>query len=151
MKYKTLFSKIAVMVMVTVGLIFLGNFPSEGANNVKIPAKVQTVGIINPDGGKSVWLVPDDISEFLAKYSSQKIEGLKFYRFTSWKDAATFLAAVNEHQELMIRNLAVNIQKLTKRVGILERTRAPATTYPVNRRIEALEKKVREMSDGGYR
>ncbi len=151
MKHETLFSKIAVMVMVTVGLIFIGNFPSEGANNVQIPAKVQPVGIINPDGGKSIWLVPDDISEFLAKYSSQKIEGLKFYRFISWKDAATFLAAVNEHQELMIQNLAVNIQKLAKRVGILERTRAPATTYPVNRRIEALEKKVREMSDGGYR
>ncbi len=151
MKHETLFSKIAVMVMVTVGLIFIGNFPSEGANNVQIPAKVQPVGIINPDGGKSIWLVPDDISEFLARYSSQKIEGLKFYRFTSWKDAAAFLAAVNEHQELMIRNLAVNIQKLTKRVGILERTRASATTYPVNRRIEALEKKVREMSDGGYR
>jgi hypothetical protein len=123
----------------------------SGSIILGVSTKVQTVGIINPDGGKSVWLVPDDISEFLAKYSSQKIEGLKFYRFTSWKDAATFLAAVNEHQELMIRNLAVNIQKLTKRVGILERTRAPATAYPVNRRIEALEKKVREMSDGGYR
>ena len=151
MKQETIFTQIAVMVMVTVGLMLIGNFPAQGADNGKILAKVQPVGIINPDGGKSLWLVPDDISEYLAGYSSQRIEGFKFYTLTSWKDAATFMAAVNQHQEQMIRDIAANMQKLTKRVGILERTGVRVTTYPVNHRIEALEKKVKEMTDSGYR
>ncbi|MGB5746870.1 MAG: hypothetical protein WBM69_07810 [Desulfobacterales bacterium] len=151
MKQTTNFSQIAVMVILTVGLMFIGNFPSEGADSGKIPAKLQPVGIINPDGGKSVWLVPDDISEFLAGYSSQKIEGIKFYQMISWKDTATFMAAVNQHQEQVIRDLAVNMHQLTRRVAMLERTRVSAATFPANQRIEALEQKVREMTDGGYR
>jgi len=155
MKQKLFSRKIRAVIPVFIGLLIIGNFTSNAADNKKNQAKnravVQTVGIINPDGGKSIWLVPEDVSGLLSKYASKKIEGLNFYQFTSWQDTATFLGAVNQHQKQMIRNLAVNMQKLTKRVGILERTRASATTYPVNRRIEALEKKVREMSDGGYR
>jgi len=155
MKQKLFSRKIRAVIPVFIGLLLIGNFTSNAADNKKNQAKnravVQTVGIINPDGGKSIWLVPEDVSGLLSKYASKKIEGLNFYQFTSWQDTATFLGTVNQHQEQMIRNLAVNMQKLTKRVGILERTRASATTYPVNRRIEALEKKVREMSDGGYR
>ena len=155
MKQKLFSIKIRAVIPIFIGLLLIGNFTSNAADNKKNQAKnravVQAVGIINPDGGKSVWLVPEDVSGLLSKYASKKIEGLNFYQFTSWQDTATFLGAVNQHQEQMIRNLAVIIQKLTKRVGILERTRASATTYPVNRRLEALEKKVREMSDGGYR
>ena len=155
MKYETLFSKIAVTVMVTVALMFIGNRPSEGADNEKIPAKLQPVGIINPDGGKRVWLVPDDISTLLGRYSSKKIEGFKFYQLTSWKDTATFLVAVNQHQEQIIGDLALDMQKIAKRVGRLERTRASVTTGsseptdPVIRDLEKKHKKTREMWEAG--
>jgi len=113
------------------------------------------VGIINPDGGTRVWLVPDDISTLLARYSSKKIEGFKFYQLTSWKDAATFLVAVNQHQEQIIGDLALDMQKIAKRIGRLERTRPSVTTGsfeptdPVIRDLEKKHKKTREMWEAG--
>lgn len=151
MNPKTFFSEILMMAIMTMGLLFLGSFPVAGSDIGENPVKVHPVGIVTPDGGKSIWLVGDDMNEFLAGYSSQNIEDLKFYQFTTWKDAATFMVAVNQHQERSIRDLAANIQRLTKRVTMLERKRFSATTYPANQRIEALEQKVREMDDGGYR
>lgn len=141
------------LILILIGLLFLGNLPACATDKNKskayVPGDTQTVGIINPDGGKSVWMIPRDISDLLARYSWQQVDGLKFYQFDAWKDVAKFLAVVSERQEHVIRELAVDVQKLTKRVGILERTRAPVRTQPVDRRIEALEKKVKEMSDGG--
>ena len=87
----------------------------------------------------------------IAGYTWQQIDGLKFYRFASWKAAADFLAAVNQRQQVMIRDLTVEMQNLARRVMVLERTgiaHAPGAPA-VDRRIEALEKKVKEMTDGG--
>jgi hypothetical protein len=144
-----------LMVFALTGLLFSGGFSACAADNKKPkiyhPGKTQTVGIINPDGGKTILIVPEDLSDKMAGYSWQQIEGLKFYRFASWKKAANFLAAVNQRQEHMIHDLTVEMQDLARRVMVLERTgvaRAPGTPA-VDRRIEALEKKVKEMSDGG--
>ena len=153
MNHQTFAAKNRRLIIILIGLVFLGNFPACATDQKKsktyYPGDTQTVGIINPDGGKSVLMVPDDISDFLAGCSWQQIEGLNFYQFASWKDTASFLSAVNERQEHVIRELAANVQELTRRVGILERTRAPVRTQPVDSRIEALEQKVKEMSDGG--
>ena len=114
------------------------------------PADMQTVGFINPDGGKTVMIVPDDLSGVLGGYSWQQIDGIKFYHFASWKDAANFLTVVNERLEHIIRAHAADVQKLTKRVENLKRARTSAGNQSMNRRIKALEKKVKEMSDGGH-
>ena len=155
MKQKLFSRKIRAVIPVFVGLLLLGNLTSNAADNKANQAKnrevVQTVGIINPIGDKSVWLVPEDVAGLLSKYASKKIEGLNFYQFTSWQDTAMFLGAVNQHQNQMIRDLADNIQKLQKRVAVLERTRVSMTTYSINQRLGDLEKKVHEMSDSVYR
>ena len=136
-----------------IGLLFLGNFSAcatdKNKSKIYVPADTQTVGIINPDGAKSVLMVPGDVSDLLARYSWQQIEGIKFYQFASWKDSANFLAAVSVRQEQIIREQAGDVKELTERIMNIKRHRAPAGTRPVDRRVEELEKKVKEMSDGG--
>ena len=155
MNHPMLTATIRLMVLALTGLLFSGSFSACATDNKKPkiyhPGKTQTVGIINPDGGKTILIVPDDLSDKIAGYSWQQIEGLKFYRFASWKEAADFLAIVNQRQEHMIRDLTVEMQDLARRVMVLERTgvaRAPGAPAS-DRRIEALEKKVKEMTDGG--
>jgi len=150
MKRETSLGKMAVLVILIFGMMVWGSIPARGADNGKKQAKVQPVGIINPDGVKKIWLVNEGMAEFLSGYASRQIEGLKFYQLTSWKDTAIFLTAVNEHQGQMIQDLAANMKKLNKRVKRLERKALSVTAYPVNHRLEALEKKVKYMSGGAY-
>jgi hypothetical protein len=149
MNQPTLAATIRLLAIAMSGLLFSACAADNKKTTTYHPGDTQAVGFINPDGGKTVLIVPDDLSDSLAGYSWQQAEGFKFYQFSSWKDAAGFLAAVNQRQEHMIRDLTVDVQDLARRVKVLERTRAPARTPPMNRRIEALEKKVKEMSDGG--
>ena len=142
------------LILIFIGLMFLGNLSACATDKNKtkayVPEDAQTVGIINPDGAKSVLMIPGDVSDLLARHSWQQIEGIKFYQFASWKDAAHFLAVINERQTYVIREMAVNVQDLNKRVGLLERTGVAVIHQPTDhRRIEALEKKVKEMTDGG--
>ena len=144
---------VRTMVIALIGLLFSTGFSACAAENKKTgayhPGDTQTVGFINPDGAKAVLIVPKDLSDHLAGYSWRQIEGLRFYQFASWKDAANFLAAVNQRQEHMIRDLTSDMQDLARRVMVLERSGVAAGAPTVDRRIEALEKKVNEMSDGG--
>ena len=141
------------LILFLIGLLFLGNISACATDKNKtrtyVPQDAQTVGIINPDGGKSVLMIPGDVSDLLARYSWQQIEGIKFYQFTLWKDAANFLAAVNVRQEQIIREQAGDVKALTERIENMKRYRASSGNPSVERRIEALEKKVKEMSDGG--
>ena len=141
------------LILTLIGLLFLGNFSAcatdKNKSKIYVPADTQTVGIINPDGAKSVLMVPGDVSDLLARYSWQQIEGIKFYQFASWKDSANFLAAVSVRQEQIIREQAGDVKELTQRIKNIKRHRAPAGTRPIDRRVEELEKKVKEMSDGG--
>jgi hypothetical protein len=149
MNHQTFAAAIRLLAIVLIGLLFLACAADNNKTKTYHPADTQTVGFINPNGGKSILIVPDDLSDFLSGYSWQHIEGIKFYQFASWKDAANFLAVVNQRQEHMIREMAMDVHDLARRVKVLERTGAAARTPPVDSRIEALEKKVKEMSDGG--
>ena len=153
MAHPTFAETIRYVVLIIIGLLFSAGLSGCAADNKKTktyqPANMQTVGIINPDGGKTVMIVPDDLSEVLDGYSWQQMEGVRFYHFASWKDAANFLTVVNERLEHIVRAHAADVQELSKRVETLKRARTTAGNRSVNRRIEALEKKVKEMSDGG--
>lgn len=140
------------------GLLLTALFPVNAADTDKsktsIQSGFQTVGLINPDGARSIWLIAnssgDDISGLIAKYPSKTFDGLKFYKVSSWRDTARFLAAVNESQADTIRQLAKNIQKLNKRVGNLEKMkRIVISSGSIDGRVKALEKKVDHMLDGG--
>jgi hypothetical protein len=159
MKTKLLCSDMKALLMVFIGLLLLNASPSNAkeSGNFKtlMPEDVHQVGIINPDGAKSVWLLPhtdgDDIVGLLVKYSFKMIDGIKFYEITSWRDTAAFLTSVNEQQGRMILNLERNMRQLYKRVAILEKRGGGRFKSPLDHRVQALEKKVDEMTDSGHR
>lgn len=149
---------IKAMFLVFVGLLLFGTFPSDSVsieNTDKIPQDdIQPVGIINPDGAANLWSLSisraSDILGLLAKYPSEMMEGIQFYRLSSWQDMARILTAFNEHQTQVIRHLAQDVQKLNERVKILEKKRQwVGHSGSINSRVQALEKKVKDMSDGG--
>ena len=153
-----MFSIHAKSLVVIVGLLVTALIPANAgaaeSSKTNIQDSLQTVGIIDPDGAKSVWLISSasggDISGLLAKYPSKMIDGLKFYKVSSWRDTARFFTVVNEKQAQTIRQLAKNMQKLNKRVGNLEKKRRKIVySGSIDSRVKALEKKVEYMSDGG--
>jgi len=146
---------LVVMAGLLVTALITANDAIAEKSKTNIQDSLQTVGIINPDGVKSVWLISNsssgDISGLLTKYPSQMIDGLKFYTVSSWRDTARFLTFVNEKQAQTIRQLAKNMQKLNRRVGSLEKNRRKIVyTGSIDSRVKALEKKVDYMSDGGH-
>jgi len=147
------------LLIVFVGLLIIGILPADAADSESSKTNIQddwhTVGVINPDGAKRVWMISNsrgsDLPDLLAKYPSKMIEGLKFYNVSSWQDIARFLAVVNEQQAQTIQHLAQNMQKLNNRVENLEKKRRRVVhSGSLGNRVEALEKKVDYMSDGGY-
>ena len=155
-----IFSVYSIILVVITGLAVTALIPANAADS-KTPkiisqADLQAVGIINPDGAKSVWMISNssdgDTTDLLAKYPSKIIDGLKFYCLSSWRDTARFLTVVHEHQARVMRQLAQNIQKLNKKIGNIEKKRQWVVySGSIAGRVQALEKKVDHMTDGGYR
>ena len=149
-----------IILIVTMGLAVTALIPANAADSsspkINSQASLQTVGIINPDGAKSVWMISNssdgDMAGILAKYPSKIIDGIKFYCLSSWRDTAGFLTVVHEHQAQLMRQLAQNMQKLNKRIGNIEKKRQWIVYSGSNAgRVQALEKKVDYMSDSGFR
>ena len=142
------------------GLVVNALIPANAADS-KIPkinsqANLQAVGIINPDGAQSVWMISNSsdgvVNGLLAKYPSKIIDGLKFYCMSSWQDTARFLTVVHEQQARVMRQLAQNMQKLNKRIGNIENNRLRIFySGSITSRVQALEKKVDYMTDSGFR
>ena len=121
-------STYTIILLIVFALLVMTGILPAGAAESKSPKintqdDMQAVGIINPDGAKRVWLISNfsggNIPDLLAKYPSKMIDGLKFYKLSSWQDIARLLTVVNEQQAQMIRKLAQNVLRLNKRVGNL--------------------------------
>jgi hypothetical protein len=160
MTAKLSFNFVKMLLVVLLGLMMAGNFPANADESENFqknrPEDFQTVGIVNPDGGKSVWLIiandGHDISAWLAKFPSKVVDGLRFYILSSWQDTARFLTVVNEQQARTIRRLAQNMRQLNIRVGKLEKKKGRRVhSGSQDDRLSTLEEKVKNMSDGGYR
>ena len=153
-------STYTIILLIVFALLVMTGILPAGAAESKSPKintqdDMQAVGIINPDGVKRVWLISnssgENIPDLLAKYPSKMIDGLKFYKLSSWQDIARLLTVVNEQQAQMIRKLAQNVLRLNKRVGNLEQKRRwKVSSGTLDHRVQALEKKVDYMSDGGH-
>jgi len=159
MKSKILSVYTLILVLI-VGQAVTALIPANAADSksskINSQGNIQTVGIINPDGAKSVWMISNssdgDIPGLLAKYPSKMIDGLKFYSLSSWQDTARFLTIVHEQQARVMRQLVQNMQKLNKKIGNIEKKRQRVVhSGSMDSRVQALEKKVDYMSDGGYR
>jgi hypothetical protein len=150
----TIMLLIVLAVFAMIGILPAGAAESK-SSKINTQDDMQTVGIINPDGAKRVWLISNssagDMSDLLAKYPSKMIDGLKFYKISTWQDIARLLTVVNEQQAQLIRKLARDMLRLNKRVGNLEKKRrSKVPSGSLDHRVRALEKKVDYMSDGGH-
>ena len=159
MTSKMLSANTLTLLIVFALFVMTGILPAGAAEpkrpKINTQDDMQAVGIINPDGAKRVWLISNanggNIPDLLAKYPSTMIDGYKFYKLSSWQDIARLLTVVNEQQAQMIRKLAQNVLKLNKRVGKLEQKRRwKVSSGSLDHRVQALEKKVDYMSDGGH-
>ena len=80
MKSKKFPTYIIMLLIVLTGLVMTGILPAGAAESkrpkINTQDDMQTVGIINPDGAKRVWLISNssggDLPDLLAKYPSKE-------------------------------------------------------------------------------
>ena len=113
--------------------------PSDGNSNVHL------LGIFDPDGQKRIWAFPADkaiaISERLAaKYPGKTVDGLTFFRVTSWRDTSNMAIEANVQQGLLIVDLYKEIKTLKKN----------GTSRQLAQRVSKLEKQWREKFEGRW-
>ena len=148
MEKKSIFMIHAMVVLVFVIGVFMLSIPllaksaagssSDGSSNVHL------VGIIDPDGHKRIWAFPAETAvgisrRLAAKYPSKTIDGVSFFRVTSWRDTSNLAIEANEQQGLLIVDLFKEIKSV----------KANAPSRQLVRRVNKLEKQLNEMSDGG--
>lgn len=112
----------------------------DGSSNVHL------FGIIDPDGHKRIWVFPAETAtgisrRLAAKYPSKTIEGVRFFRVTSWRDTSNLAIEANAQQGLLIVDLFKELRSL----------KANAPSRQLVRRVNKLEKQMNAMLDGGYR
>lgn len=150
-------TKIQLLLMVLAGLLFCGYLVScAGFSNkpkMYFPEDAQTVGIIDPDGIQSVWLVPDyesrDLFQKLARHPVTMVEGVQFYKIATWQDTAGVLAAMGRRHEIWIQVLAEDIQRLHTINQAYEINSRPQPGQ-LSERVRVLEEQVKQMTDSGY-
>ena len=150
-------TKIQPLLMVLAGLLFFGYVTScawyDKKPKMYFPDDAQTVGIIDPDGIQSVWLVPDyesrDMFQELAKHPVMMVEGVQFYKISTWQDTAGFLAAMGRRHEIWIQVHVEDIQRLSQINHAYEINSRP-NPGPLSERVRVLEEQVKQMTDSGY-
>jgi len=136
-------------------LVFVtGVFMLSTALLAKTPAKsssdeisnVYLLGIIDPDGHKRIWAFPAEtaigISKRLAaKYPSKTIDGVTFFRVTSWRDTSNLAIDANAQQGLLIVDLFKEIKTLKEN----------EPNSQLARRVRNLEKQWNNWIEGNWR
>ena len=150
MKKKSILIIYAFGVLIFVIAVFMPSIPllakSPAGSSFDGSSSVHLLGIIDPDGHKHIWAFPAEtvigISRRLAaKYPSKTIEGVSFFRVTSWRDTSNLAIEANEQQGLLIVDLFKELKSL----------KANAPSSQLVRRVNKLEKQMNAMLDGGYR
>jgi hypothetical protein len=157
MSRKLFAAKIKLLLLLITGLLLLSNFSSCAADKNKskyYPRDAQTVGIINPDGIKSVWLVPaktgNDILNALSQHPSMTMDGVRYYTIATWQDTVAFLEVLGRHHEDKLLELYETNEKLARYNRIL---RSDNISNPNNaalsERVRILEERMKEITDSG--
>ena len=157
MNHQTVVAKIRLLILVLIGLLFCGYFASCAWLNKKpkmyFPDDAQTVGIIDPDGIQSVWLVPDyesrEMFQELARHPIMIVEGIQFYKISTWQDTAAALAAMGRRREIWIQVLVEDIQRLSQINRAYEINSRPKADA-LSERVRVLEEQVKQMTDSGH-
>jgi len=110
------------------GMLFFSDFVNAKdpeKNQPKDLNRLHVIGLINPDGGKSVWTVLAQsesdkvIRSLLGKYSFRNIERIQFYEVTSWEDMGKIIVAASEEQNQLLLSLFQEVKRLKRRTRTL--------------------------------
>jgi hypothetical protein len=145
---------IIIVVAFLTGCAFNRSKISDPQKNSRLKvSELHPIGIADPDGNKSVWLMSlssyKAIQDMLQKYSVKEVEGLKFYTLTSWKDTCRILMAANEQQGLILYSMAHELKKMKRQVvgSVYKRNERPTSISDLEERVRRLER----SKNGGYR
>ena len=113
---------------------------SDGSSNVYL------LGIIDPEGHKRIWAFPAETGigiskRVAAKYPSKTIDGVTFFRVTSWRDTSNLAIEANAQQGLLIVDLF-------KEIKILKEN---APNRQLVRRVDKLERQWNARIEGNWR
>lgn len=114
-----------------------GFSPDESSN-------AHLFGIIDPDGHKRIWAFSAETAigisrRLAAKYPSKTIDGVSFFRVTSWRDTSNLAVEASAQQGLLIVDLLKEIKRL----------KMSAPGVQLTRRVNKLEKRLNAMTDAG--
>lgn len=150
MKIKSIFrfasSKILVLItgVCLLSWILPATNPAQSLPDGK--SDVFLLGIIDPDDRKHIWALPVETAtgisrQLAAKYPRQSIDGVIFYRVSSWRDTANLVLEAHAQQGALMVDI----------INRIERIKRSGPDRKLTRRITALEKRLNESSDSGYR
>lgn len=149
MKKKAIFRFVSsgvfiLVVGVALGLPLTATSPAHSQSAGK--QDVYLLGIMDPDGRKHIWALPVETGtaisrQLSAKYPRQAIDGVIFYRASSWRDTANLVLEAHAQQNALLVNLTNRIERM-KRTG---------PDRKLARRVTALEKRLNESLESGYR
>ena len=123
MEEKSIFRIYSIGIFAFVISTFLLSMPLLAANPAGSSSdrvsEMALFGIIDPDGHKHFWALPAEAkigisNRLAAKYPRKIIDGIHFYRVTSWRDTANLFREANAQQGKLIADLFVEIERLKK-------------------------------------
>jgi hypothetical protein len=144
---------IIIVVVASAGCASNRNEKSDSQNAFRLNAsELHPIGIIDPDGNKSIWVISskirEDLQDMFQKYHVEEVAGLEFYKLTSWRDTYQILLAATEQQSRILYNMAHELKQIKQR-GV----RPALTGYTSPTSLSGLEKRVQKLEksmDGGY-
>ena len=136
--------------LVFVFAVFMLNMPlmakSPAGSSTEESSNVHLIGIVDPDGQKHIWAFPAETAvgitrRLAAKYPRKTIDGVSFFRVTSWRETGRLAVEATAQQGLLIMALYKKIKRLKVN------THGTQLAHRVNK----LEKRMNAMTDSGYR
>jgi hypothetical protein len=150
MKQKSFFNFVSAGIMVLVIGAFILRLPlpatSPAESQQPGKANVHLLGIIDPDDRKYIWALPTESGALInrrlaARYPRKTIDGIIFFRVHSWRDTANVVLEAHAHQGELIVDIINRIERIHK----------SGPNRVLTRRVAALEKRIAQMTDSGYR
>ena len=138
------FGILIMVIGVSLGLSPLATRPAHSQSAGKLD--VYLLGIMDPDNRKHIWALPVEtatgISRQLAtKYPRKSIDGVIFYKVSSWRDTANLVMEAHAQQSALMVDL----------INRIERIKRSGPDRKLTRRVTAIEKRLNESFDPGYR
>ena len=135
---------VLVICVCVLGWILPATGPAQSLPGDK--SDVYLLGIIDPDDRKHIWALPAEAAtgfsrQLAVKYPRKTIDGVVFYRVHSWRDTANLLIEAHAQQAALMVDL----------INRIERIKRSGPDRKLTRRVTALEKRLNESLNSGYR